>query len=148
MKELLNPTADFNMQPSTYAEVTKVIMKMKSSVSLCPLVLPYVRVWQIDPGSLNCKDISWRVESQSGVTILAYKKGDAGNPDNFRLITLQPVLSKVFTSIIWNRLFTFASKNKYIEKNLQKGFWEKISGCIEHIECLSHIINNAKSLLC
>ena len=30
MKELLNPTADFNMQPSTYAEVTKVIMKMKS----------------------------------------------------------------------------------------------------------------------
>ena len=28
--------------------------------------------------------------------------------------------------------------------NLQKGFWEKISDCIEHIECLSHIINNAR----
>ena len=25
--------------------------------------------------------------------------------------------------------------------NPQKGFWEKISGCIEHIECLLHIIN-------
>ena len=28
--------------------------------------------------------------------------------------------------------------------NFQKGFWEKISGCIEHIECLSHIISNAR----
>ena len=28
--------------------------------------------------------------------------------------------------------------------NLQKGFWEKISGCIEQIECLPHIKNNAR----
>ena len=28
--------------------------------------------------------------------------------------------------------------------NVQKGFWEKVSGCLEHIECLLHIINNAR----
>ena len=50
----------------------------------------------------------------------------------------------MFTSVIRNRLFDFASKNNYIETNLQKGFWEKVSGCIEHIECLTHIINNAR----
>ena len=81
---------------------------------------------------------------ESGAAVLAYRKGDAGNPENFHPITLKPVLSKVFTSNIRNRLFNFASKNKYIEKNLQKGFWEKTSGCIEYIECLSHIINNAR----
>ena len=81
---------------------------------------------------------------ESGATVLAYKKCDAGNPENFRPIALQPFLSKVFTSTIRNRLFNFASKNKYIETNLQKGFWKKTSGCIEHIECLSHIINNAR----
>ena len=80
----------------------------------------------------------------SGVNVLAYKKGDTGNPENFRPITLQPVLSKVLTFIIRNRLFNFASKNKYIETNLQEAFLEKISGYSKHIECLSHIINNAR----
>ena len=37
MKGFENPTTDFNMQLPTYAEVTKVIMKMKSSASLYPL---------------------------------------------------------------------------------------------------------------
>ena len=37
MKEFENPTTDFTMQPSTYAEVSKVIMKMKSLASPCPL---------------------------------------------------------------------------------------------------------------
>ena len=29
-------------------------------------------------------------------------------------------------------------KKKYIESNLQKGFWDDISGCIEHTETLTH----------
>ena len=33
---------------------------------------------------------------KSGVTVLVYKKGGAGNPESFRPITLQSVLSKVF----------------------------------------------------
>ena len=37
MRKTENPTTDFNMQPPTYAEVTKAIMKMKSSASPCPL---------------------------------------------------------------------------------------------------------------
>ena len=37
MKEFENPKTDFNMQPPTYADVTKFIMKMKSSASPCLL---------------------------------------------------------------------------------------------------------------
>ena len=75
--------------------------------------------------------------------MLAYKKGDPNEPENFRPITQQSVSSKIFASVIWNKLYQFVGKNEYIESNLQKGFWEKISGCVEHIETLTHIIKNA-----
>ena len=86
---------------------------------------------------------------KSGVTVLAYKKGDAGNPENFiqpprKHLLYLPVLSKTFTSVIRNRLFNFASKNKYIETNLQKGFWQETPDCIKRIVCLSHTMNNAR----
>ena len=35
-------------------------------------------------------------------------------------------------------------KNEYIELNLQKIFWGKVLGGLEHIEALTHIINNAQ----
>ena len=38
--------------------------------------------------------------------------------------------------------YDFCYKNKYIESNLQKGFWDVISGCTEHIE--THIINHTR----
>ena len=41
-------------------------------------------------------------------------------------------------------MYTYIVKNKFIETNLQKGFWSDISGCVEHTELLSYIINHAK----
>ena len=57
---------------------------------------------------------------------------------------MQPVLSKEFTSLIHYRLHTFAADNGYIEMNIQKGFLEKNSGCVEHTETLTRMINNAR----
>ena len=37
MKTLNDPFYDFNLDPPSYTELTKVIMKMKSGASLCPL---------------------------------------------------------------------------------------------------------------
>ena len=54
------------------------------------------------------------------------------------------MLSNIFTSIIRNRIFTFVLQNKYIETNLQKRFWEKVSGCIEHTKTLTYVINHAR----
>ena len=83
---------------------------------------------------------------------LAYKKDLNKDPSHFRPITLQPfrpitlkpVLSKFFTSIFRNRKSDFCYKNKYIESNLQKGFWDYFSDCKEHIETLTHIINHTQ----
>ena len=82
---------------------------------------------------------------EKGATILKYKKGDTNDPANFRPITLEPILSKVMTSLVRNRIFTFLCENKYIESNIQKGFWSNISGTIEHTELLSHVLKHAKN---
>lgn len=126
---------------------------MKSSASPCPLdqisiiafkKCPYLRthLWRI---ITNCWTNSFfPTPWKKAVTILIYKKGSNTEPENFRPITLQPVLSKIFTSIIRNRIYNYVASNKYIESNLQKGFWEKISGCIEHTETLTYVIDHAR----
>ena len=72
------------------------------------------------------------------------QKGFKQNPGNFHPITLQLIFSKIFTSIIRNRIFTFVLQNRYEETSLRKGFWKKVSGCIEHMETLAYVINHAR----
>ena len=69
-------------------------------------------------------------EWKNSTTILIHKKGSPEDPSNFRPITLEPILSKVMTSLIRNRIFTFTVDNDYIETNLQKGFWSNIPGTV------------------
>ena len=126
---------------------------MKSSGSPCPhdqmsiTVLkrcPYIRIllhriithcWQ--------KQIfpeEWRY----AFTLLIFKRASNKDPANFRPITLQPVFAKAFSSFIRNRMYIYLVKNKFRETDLQKGFWSEISGCVEHTELLSYIINHAR----
>ena len=81
---------------------------------------------------------------KKGLTVLAYKKGLADDSANFRPITLEPVIVKVLTSPIRNRIYAFLCKIQYVETNIQKGFWIGISGTIEHTELMSHLINHAR----
>ena len=48
------------------------------------------------------------------------------------------------TSLMRNRIFSFVLTNKYIECDIQKGFWSGLSGTVEHTELLTHILKNAK----
>ena len=146
MQKLDIPSIGFHLEALTYKDIAKIIFKMKSSASPCPLDQISIIVLKKCP---YFRTYLWRIISASwtrgyfptvwkrGITVLAYKKDS-----NFRPITLQPVLSKVFTSILRNRIYDF--KNKYIESNLQKGFWDNIPRCIEHTETLTHIINHAR----
>ena len=78
-------------------------------------------------------------------TILIYKKKSNTEPSNFRPITLQPVLTKIYSSLIRNRIYGFLMKNDFIETRIQKGFWKGISGTNKHIELLNHIINQVRN---
>ena len=59
--------------------------------------------------------VTWK----KAVSILIHKKGDSDTrsdkPENFRPITLEPVLLKVFTSLLRDRIYGFLQENNYIE---------------------------------
>ena len=85
---------------------------------------------------------------KNGITVLIYKKQDpafANDPANFRPITLEPVIAKVFTSLIRNRIYGYISKNNYIESHIQKGFWQGIAGTVEHTELMSYLIDHGRN---
>ena len=46
--------------------------------------------------------------------------------------------------ILAQRTIEYLTENQYIDKSIQKGFMEKISGCVEHTEALSEMLQDAK----
>ena len=84
-------------------------------------------------------------ELKNGTTILIHEKGNTHDQSNFRPITLEPILSKVMTSNIRNKIFTFVVENNYVETNPQRGFWSNISGTIEHTELLTNVLKHVKN---
>ena len=149
-----SPQTPFNLDPPTYQEITNIIRKMKPSGSPCPLDqisvicfkrCPYLRSYLTEiiraAWSRGVVPSDWK----KACTILIHKKGETGDPANFRPITLESIPLKVFTSLIRNRTFQFLTENNYIEQNIQKGFTPKLSGTIEHTAQLAHIINKART---
>ena len=84
-------------------------------------------------------------DSWSGGDILPiYKnKGNVNSPENYRPITLLSCLGKVFTSIINNRLSTFAEKYETICPN-QAGFRKGLS-TIDNLFIIQSLIEISKS---
>lgn len=72
-----------------------------------------------------------------GVWIPKEKK--AKNIEQFWIISLLSTKSKIFFSIISQRLLSFLLKNKYIDTLVQKGGILGMPGCVEHIGVLSQL---------
>ena len=126
---------------------------MKSSGSPCPIDqlsiicfkrCPYLRSYILNVCneviSKNSIPESW----MKAVTMLIYKKGDEGLPENFRPITVEQITLKIFTSIIRDQIYEFLLKNNYIETYYQKGFTPEMSGTFEHIAEMDNIINQSR----
>ena len=82
---------------------------------------------------------------EKACTVLAHKKGDTMEPANFRPITLESVLLKIFTSALRNSIFAFLRSNNFNEHQIQKGFIPKLSETLEYTSLMAHIINRARS---
>jgi len=147
------PTTAANTTPPTYNEVARAIKKARGSASPCPLDQISIIVLKRCPILrtvlhrliVQC----WRARVipsvwRRGVTVLVYKKGDNTDPSNFRPITLQPCLYKVFSSIYRDRLQSFLNSNRYLNTNIQKGFVGGVEGVLEHTALLDYIMRSAK----
>jgi len=146
------PEKQFNTKPPTISELQEYLNRRRNACSPGTNRIPYL-VWKKCPLTVTllhdvlCKiwkgnaiPISWRV----GETILISKNDDTSNPVNFRPITLKNSSGNLFMGILAQRCIRFLKDNKYIDTSIQKGFVEKIAGCIEHTEALTEILHDAK----
>ena len=146
-------SSNFDSECPSYREITKRIRRMRSSGSPCPIdqisIIPFKRcpilrtqLWRILSKCWTKKRIPiiWK----RAVAVFIYKRDSPDNLENFRPIALEPVMLKILTSVIRNKNFKFVCDNKYIETNIQKGFWPGISGTVEHTEMLNYILNDAR----
>ena len=77
--------------------------------------------------------------------ILLFKKGNIGDPENYRPITILSVARKLIEIIIWNRIeHLFNNNNNLIPFN-QAGF-RKNRGCIEQCLIVQKAIDDGKRL--
>jgi hypothetical protein len=83
---------------------------------------------------------SWK----RGKFVLIYKKNDPAVPKNFRPVCLTSVVAKLFTSALASHAANHMRVNDFLCKS-QKGFLEKVSGCIEHQYTIQEAISKAKS---
>ena len=109
MKQLSQHESVFDLEKPSYQEITSIINNIKSNGSPCPFDHVSVIVLKRCPimRTIMHKVISycWSYKIfpntwKNAFTILIYKKGSNTNPSNFRPITLQPVLAKIYSSLI------------------------------------------------
>jgi len=153
MTSLPPPLQACNNDPPTYQEVARSVRESKSKASACPLdeisVIALKNCPQLKTVLHKLLVACWenkvipRCWKQS-ITVLIYKKGDTSEPENFRPITLQPVLYKIYPAIMRDKMYRFMLANGYIDTTIQKGFWPGADGVTEHNQLLTHIIKDVK----
>jgi len=123
------PASDFDLKEPRLREVEEVVRRARSSSAPGPSGVPY-KVYKNFPKLLHwlwraLKVIGrrgkitqpWR--NAEGVCIPKEEKSE--NIDQFQVISLLSVESKIFFSIVTKRLSNFLLINKYIDTSVQKG---------------------------
>lgn len=152
MKKAAKPKMAFNTKPPTFEELDNYLQKRRNKSSPGTNKIPYL-VYKKCPKTTKilheviCNiwrtavvPLSWRI----GETILISKEENTNDPSLFRPITVKNASGNIAMGILAQRLIRFLCDNNYIDQSIQKGFMEKISGCVEHTEALSEILMDAK----
>jgi hypothetical protein len=82
--------------------------------------------------------------TSSKITLI-YKKGEASQAQNFRMIALSCTMGKIYHQLMANRTVNYMMLNKFIDPAIQKAFIKKVNGTIEHNILLHEIIDHAKA---
>ena len=107
----------------------------------CPYLRTYLTAIVVEIWKSGHIPVMWK----KAVSILIHKKGDSDKPENFCPTTLEPVLLKVFTSLLRDRIYGLLQENNYIKCQIQKGFIQRLSGTLEHTYSLSYLIDQARN---
>ena len=133
----------------TQAELTKAIDKLKKGKSagiddispdLLKLAKPKILKYLLKLFNRLYSNSQYPVEWAKSIIIPIHKKGSKLILDHYRGISLLCVTSKLFTSILNNRLYTWLEENMKICEE-QAGFRRQFS-TIDHIYTLYSMVNN------
>ena len=80
----------------------------------------------------------------SSLVVLAHKDGDPKDPAMFRMIALTPTMGKICHQVKAERMAKYMRRNNYIDETTQKAFLRGVNGCVEHIQVIQEIIQDAK----
>ena len=114
------PNSPFDLSPPSYKQITKVVRRIKTSGSPCPLDQlsiipfkwgPYLRSYVTEVFRNIWQSGEIPNEWKKACTVLIHKKGDQSDPANFRPITLESTPLKIFTSCLRDSMFAFLSVN-------------------------------------
>ena len=144
------PNAGFEAMPISPGEVKAQLKRLPASSAPGPDRLPY-KVWKaIDPEGVILARIfevcrrEKKVPSawKKSTTILIFKKGDEALPGNWRPISLQNAVYKVYAAIWGRRLAGWASETGAVSP-AQKGFVPG-EGCLEHSFLVRSMMEDAR----
>ena len=131
------PSFSFDKSLPSYAKVTQVIRRIKSSGSPCPLDkisiicfkrCPYLRTFLTEIIRIIWESGRVPSEWKKACTVLVHKKGTSDDPASFRPITLESVPLKVFTSCLRDSMFPFLVKINSLIWKFKKGLLQKSQG--------------------
>ena len=78
-------------------------------------------------------------------TILIHENGDSSLPENFKPITLEPVILEIVTSLLRNRVFMYLINQQSVHsKSSSKGLYAWYLLDIWAIAEMTHIINHSR----
>jgi hypothetical protein len=146
------PTTPFPTTVPSISEYTRYLKSRKTSSSPGLDRIPYI-VFRKCPAAMKwLYEIFTRIWNTGDIpkrfgvatAILLPKSSTFTDPKEFRPIVLLSSVSKLFWAIVQQRLQRFMVDNRYIDQNIQKGFMEKQSGCLEHNDLLFEALRDAR----
>ncbi|XP_061896833.1 uncharacterized protein LOC133645919 [Entelurus aequoreus] len=147
-----DPVSQFNSDEPTLAEVKEVVKAARSGSVPGPSGVPYKvykqcprllkRLWKILKVIWRRGKVSAQWRYAEGVWIP--KEENSSNIEQFRIISLLSVESKIFFKILSQRLTEFLLKNAYIDTSVQKGGVPGVPGCLEHTGVVTQLIREAR----
>ena len=69
---------------------------------------------------------------------------DTSNPSSFRMISLTANIGKLYHTLESTRTLNFMINNKYLDPSAQKAYIQGINGCVEHVQVIQEVIQDAK----
>lgn len=146
------PVSQFHSAEPTLSEVREAVRAARSSSAPGPSGVPYKvykqcprllkRLWMILKVIWRRGKVATQWRHAEGVWIP--KEENSSNIEQFRIISLLSVESKIFFRILSNRLTEFLLRNAYIDTSVQKGGVPGVPGCLEHTGVVTQLIREAR----